>query len=328
MIRVAVVGASHWHLDLYLPTLLELPGVEVAGVSDPDGDVARRLGERLGCTWWTSYRELCQSERPDLVLVLGTHADMPATCRYLLEGGTAFVVEKPCGTDADEVRGLAELAASTGAFAAVPFVWRQSELLYEMRQRFPDEDVRHLSLRWIAGEPSRYVDSGCSWMLDPAQSGGGCTVNLSVHLIDLARVVLGDDVEVVSAAVSHTYGLPVEDWSSVVLRSSRGTALVETGYLLPAAHCEFDMRFSIRAREHYLVATGPEDVDVTGPAGVREHVRAHTTNVPHYAPFVRDVVRRWQAGQQPVASLTDMAPVMDLVRDAYAVAEQRREVAR
>ena len=33
--KVAFIGASHWHLDLYLAPFLEAPGVELAGISDP-----------------------------------------------------------------------------------------------------------------------------------------------------------------------------------------------------------------------------------------------------------------------------------------------------
>jgi hypothetical protein len=33
--RVAITGASHWHLTLYLEPLLEVPGAKVVGVSDP-----------------------------------------------------------------------------------------------------------------------------------------------------------------------------------------------------------------------------------------------------------------------------------------------------
>jgi hypothetical protein len=82
----------------------------------------------------------------------------------------------------------------------------------------------------------------------------------------------------------------------------------------------FDMRFSITARDHYLIATGPEEIEVIGRDGRREHVRAHTTNVPHYPVFVRDVLRRFREGEPPLASLTDMAAAMDLVQDAYALA--------
>ncbi|HEY4422159.1 MAG TPA: hypothetical protein VGN22_21755, partial [Pseudonocardia sp.] len=66
-LRVAVVGASHWHLYLYLPTLLELPDVALAGVSDRDERAAQALGERLGCPWSVSDEQLHDDVRPDFV---------------------------------------------------------------------------------------------------------------------------------------------------------------------------------------------------------------------------------------------------------------------
>ncbi|OLT15461.1 hypothetical protein BJF78_01920 [Pseudonocardia sp. CNS-139] len=221
--RVAVIGASHWHLDLFLPTFLELPDVEVVGVADPDAAVAEQLGTKLGCAWSASYEGLCEQVRPDFVLALGEHADMPAEAAHLIERGIPFAMEKPCGTDSAQVHALAGKAAAAGAFAAVPFVWRQSELLAAMRERFSDDEISYLSFRWIAGPPTRYLEAGCAWMLDPARSGGGCTINLSVHMLDLARVLFGDPVEVVAATMSnHAYGLPVEDHSLVTLRGAAG----------------------------------------------------------------------------------------------------------
>jgi predicted dehydrogenase len=319
--RVAVIGASHWHLPLFLATLRELPDVELVGVSDGDAAVARRIGEELGCAWSGSYQELIADVGPDFVLALGSHAEMVGEADHLLDLGIPFAMEKPCGTTSKDVRRLAEKAERLGAFAAIPFVWRQSELLAAMRERFADSEIDYLSFRWIAGPPSRYTGFGCDWMLDPAQSGGGCTLNLSVHMIDLARVIFGPDVEVVAATMSNAaYGLPIEDYSLVTLRCGARTLHVETGYLLPGGHMNFDMRFSVKARNHYLIATGPESIEVITPDGEREHLRAHTTNVEHYPVFVRDVLRRFREGEPPLASLTDMAAAMDLVQDAYRLA--------
>lgn len=321
VVRVAVFGVAHWHLELYLPALLEIDAVDVVGVSDPSAEVARRVGQRLGCAWSDSYRQLSADTRPEFVLALGTHAEMFSQACYLLDHRIPFAMEKPCGLNASEVRTLADRCEDEDVFAAVPFVWRQSELLREMRARFDDSAISYLSLRWIAGPPTRYRDSGCDWMLDPALAGGGCTINLSVHLLDLVRMIFGPSTRVATAVMAHdAYGLPVEDYSMVVLRSGERTGLVETGYLRPGGHSEFDMRFSIKARDHYLIATGPDDIEVLTPDGRVERVRAHTTNVPHYPLFVRDVVRRLESGDPPLASMSDMAAVMDLVEDAYAIA--------
>lgn len=326
VIKVALLGVSHWHLQLYLPTLLEIDNVDIVGVSDPSAEVARRVGERIGCSWSDSYQRLTADTRPDFVLALGKHAEMFDEANHLLDRNIPFAMEKPCGLNASEVHTLARRCEDEGAFAAIPFVWRQSELLREMRARFDDSAISYLFLRWIAGPPTRYVDSGCEWMLDPALSGGGCTINLSVHLLDFVRMLFGPSTRVETAVMAHdAYGLPIEDYSLVVLRNGERTGVVETGYLRPGQHSQSDMRFSIKARDHYLVATGPQDIEVLTSDGGIERVRALTTNTPHYPVFVRDVLNRIEAGEPPLASMSDMATAMDLVEDAYASAGAKRE---
>lgn len=317
--RIAVTGAAHWHLDLFLATLQE--EADVVAVHDADRVAAQRIADGLGVRAHTDVAALLDSAKPDFVLALGPHDEMAATARTLIGHDVPFAMEKPCGLNPQEVHDIADRARDAGVFAAVPFVWRQSELLAVMRERFADADPSYLSFRWIAGPPTRYLDSGCDWMLDPARSGGGCTVNLGVHFIDLARVLFGDDVWVSSATMSNAaYGLPIEDYSLVTLRSGGRVFVGEVGYLIPAQHSDFDLHFSIKARDHYVIASSPTDVEIVAPDGSREHVKAHTTNVDHYPVFVRDALRRVREGEPPLASLTDMAAVMDLTRDAYALA--------
>ena len=42
--RVVFIGASHWHLPLYLEPALAVPGVELVGMADPDAGKGPRAG--------------------------------------------------------------------------------------------------------------------------------------------------------------------------------------------------------------------------------------------------------------------------------------------
>jgi predicted dehydrogenase len=321
MIRTAVIGCSHWHLDLYLNPLLRSPDAQVVAVSDPDAGCAEAVASRSGGEAYTDYRELCRRSRPDLVIALGRHVEMAETARYLLEEGIPFAMEKPCGLTRAEVAPLARLAAERGSFAAVPFVWRQSGLVDVLHRELAGDRLTNLSLRLIAGTPHRYPQAGCAWMLDPAVSGGGCTINLGVHLVDLLRFLTGHEVELTSAAMSNdAYGYPIEDYAMLAMRTSGATCIAETGYLYPAATSVFDMRFSFRADDHYVITLGPEQVEISRSDGSRELQDVKTTNVPHYAVFVDDLLRRVRAQEDPVANLDDMEAVMEVVDQAYALA--------
>jgi predicted dehydrogenase len=47
--KIVFIGASHWHLPLYLEPALAMPDVTVAGIADPDAQAVDALKAKLGC---------------------------------------------------------------------------------------------------------------------------------------------------------------------------------------------------------------------------------------------------------------------------------------
>lgn len=323
--RVAFVGASHWHLPLYLEPALALPGVALAGVSDPDPAKAEALGQHLDCPFDRDFRALCRRERPDFVFALGRHADMAEQAAFLIAEDIPFTLEKPCGLDTDEVARIAGLAAARGAFAAVPLVLRNGDFFRLLQDiAASDGGVQHMAFRFIAGFAQRYHDAGCAWNLDPAAAGGGCVLNLGVHFVDIVHALWGETARPVAATLSNAaWGHPVEDYGAVTFAGPEGAlALVETGYLYPAPTSNFDLHFALRTRHHYIVVPDPETVTIIARDGARRTLATHTTNVGQYPPFVRDVLDRARRGAKPLADLDAMLPVMRLTEAAYALAGQ------
>lgn len=320
--KIVFIGASHWHLDLYLVPLLEVPGAELVGVADPDPAAVERLKARLGCAGDTDFRALCRRLKPDFVFALGRHVDMPDEARFLIEEGIPFALEKPCGLNERDVAGIAALADRKGAFAAVPLVFRNGDFAAHLRGLKQEGDLSYMTFRFIAGFPERYRQAGCAWMLDPALSGGGSTINLAIHFFDLCRTLLGDDVRVLNAVMSnHAWREPIEDYSVVTFERDGALGVVETGYLYPAPTSNFDMHYAVRSPEHYLIAHDPATVESLDNDGGSRTWTSVTTNVPHYRTFVFDVLDRVRKGRPPLASLSDMVPIMRLVDDAYVKAK-------
>ena len=318
--NVIFIGASHWHLPLYLDPLLRLPGMEVVGVSDPDPVVTGALASRLGCRGDTDYRQLCRTLRPDFVFALGRHADMVEEAAFLLDEAIPFAIEKPCGLRAADVERLAELQVRSGGFAAVPLVMRNGAFLGRMRA-MADDGIQYMSYRFIAGFAARYLAAGCGWMLDPALAGGGCTINLGIHFFDLCTLLFGKDARVRSAVMSNAaWNYPVEDYSVVTVEHGCALCVIETGYLYPAPTSSFDMHFALRSPRHYLVARDQGNAEILTATGEREVIETGTTNVPQYPVFVADVLARVRDGRPPLAGFADLLPAMALVDQAYAAA--------
>ena len=318
--RIVFIGVSHWHAPLYYGPAARLAGVEIVGVSDGDAVVAERVGRELETPSFLDYRELLEAVRPDFAFAFGRHCDLPAIALALVDAGLPFLVEKPAGLDAAQVQSIRDRARAKGLHAGTGFNFRVSDFVRKVQAVIGDDSATHVSFRYIGGSPDRYRQAGCAWMLDPAQSGGGSTINLGVHFFDLFRLFSrGEPTEAAALMGNHTWGLPVEDYSAVVLRSERCVGTVETGYTYPAPTGVFDLRFSLRTARHYVVARSDDVVEIrrVDDGGV-ERFATPTSNAFWYPAFVAESLDRFARGLAPVADLDALAAAMKLVDAAYA----------
>lgn len=323
--RVAFFGVSHWHAPLYYRPVAALQRHRVIGVSDSDPSVAERVALELGVPGYSRPEQLIAT-RPDFAFAFGAHADMPALGKLLVDAGIPFVIEKPAGLNASDVAALRDRAAARGLHVGTGFNFRVSDWFARLRDLTARQPASVARFAFISGPPHRYRSLGCDWMLDPARSGGGCTINLAVHLIDLLRQFTGTEPVVHSALMSNaTWHEPIEDYSLIALRSERAVGVVETGYGFPGELGTFDQLFSLRTADAYVVVRHDDVIEITDAHTLRvEVLKTPTGNFRWYPTFVAESLERFERGLPPVASLDDLFAAMRVVDAAYAASGWRR----
>jgi len=319
--RIVLVGVSHWHTPFYAEPVLQMADATIVGVSDPDASRAGVLADRAKCPVFTDYREMCDKLEPDFAFVLGRHIDMAGAARFLIDRRIAFAIEKPCALDAAEANEIACRAQTTDAFAAVPLVMRYCPLIDTVREIAAKEEIQYLSFKFVGGMVNRYFQQNVPWVIDRSISGGGPLLNLGIHHVDLCRVLLNNAELTVTGAMmsNHTTGLTIEDHAIMLMRSERASCMIETGYLYPAPNSVFDMHYSIRTDGHYFAARDNALLEILTNDRVRTTRAMKLTNVFFYPEFVRDTLRRFRAGQPPIADLADNAACVSLIEAAYAM---------
>ncbi len=322
-IRVAAVEVSHWHAlfdAAYLRHLVAMPDVQLVAIQDSDAAIVAKRAAQVGSPpTYTDYKKMLAECRPDFVVALGRHRQMAAIARDLLDLGLPFLMEKPMGINAAEVEAVAAAATRRNAFAAVPLAQRYGPFARKAREllaagRFGP--LSHIYVRINRPGPARYQAWDCAWMLDPAESGGGCLRNLGSHGLDMFLYLTGEVAEVTGAQVSRrAHERAVEDYASVMLRSASGIlGTVEVGNGFPRDGT--DGEWKIAGRDAILTmkdgimklatAAGDETFpgsDVTGP----------------YFMAVRDALEYWQRGAPPPISVHDCARAVRLIDQAYAL---------
>ena len=105
-----------------------------------------------------------------------------------LERGVAVFCQKPLGRSADEVRAVVDAARGADRLLGVDFSYRHAEAVVAVRDLVRSGELGDIHAVDLVFHNAYGPDK--PWFYDRALSGGGCVVDLGVHLVDLALWVL------------------------------------------------------------------------------------------------------------------------------------------
>jgi predicted dehydrogenase len=215
---------------------------------------------------------------------------------------------------------VAEKAAKLNAFVAVPLAQRYSPFARRARELLAAGrlgPLSHFYMRLNRPGPARYPAWDCAWMLDPAQSGGGCLRNLGPHGLDMFLHLTGEDAHVTGAQLStRAHELAVEDYASVMLRSASGIlGTVEVGNGFPRVGT--DGEWKLAGRDGILTM---KDGVLKLATAAGDEILPGTDVAAPYFTTLRDALDHWQQGKAPPIGVRDCARAVRLIDEAYACA--------
>lgn len=222
-IRFAVVGCGTAANHIHLP-LLRAAGVEVTVFASRSRSSAEATCERWGSgrvvDAWT---DAVVDGEVDAVLVTTPNAQHRDVAVTAATAGKHVLVDKPIACTVADADDMIAAATANGVVLtpfqntrfAAPFV-AAHDVVTEGRIG----DVTGVRAAFGHGGPQAWAPNA-DWFFERARSGGGCLVDLGVHVIDLVRYVTGDDIVSVAAELNGRAG-DVETDAQLVVRLSGG----------------------------------------------------------------------------------------------------------
>lgn len=190
-LRVGVVGCGNVMDGAYMPYIQRLAltdgPLEVTWACDTSFEKVRPILAKWHIKKFTpDYRELCESEDVDIVLVLTAMECHAAITRCALQAGKHVLVEKPLATNLDEAAELLDLAhTSRGHLLCAPFVILSPTFQTLWARVLAGDIGRVLSARALYGW------SGPDWSTWFYSSAGGCLFDLAVYNLTSLTGLLG-----------------------------------------------------------------------------------------------------------------------------------------
>jgi predicted dehydrogenase len=213
---------------------------EVVGIADPSEEVRAAAGESVPeAGRFGGLDELLEVGLDGLVIATPSALHAEQSIRAL-ESGVAVFCQKPLGRTAEEVRRVVDAARAADLLLGVDLSYRYTAALKAVREVVRAGEIGRVYAAEVVFHNAYGPDK--PWFHDRALSGGGCVMDLGIHLVDSALWIL--DFPAVEGVTSRLFagGEPlqpdterVEDYATARLDLAGGGSVeLACSWNLPA----------------------------------------------------------------------------------------------
>lgn len=234
--RLGFAGLG-WIGRMRMEALVESGAARVAALAEPDRELAGVAAALApGARGVGSFDDLLKLGRRGELdgIVIATPSALHAEqAEAALEAGLHVFCQKPLGRSAAETRRVVEAARTADRLLGVDFCYRRVEAMCRVRQEVASGALGRVFAARLVFHNAYGPDK--EWFYRRELSGGGCVVDLGIHLVDLALWVLPE--RRVAAVSGRCFaggrqleppvgdGAPVEDYAVARLDLDDGAAV-------------------------------------------------------------------------------------------------------
>ena len=326
-VSFAVLGAGRIG-QVHAKAVSAVPGARLLCVTDPVAEAAQAVAGRHGCEI-RDMDAIAAAKDVDAVIICtptDTHADL---IERFARAGKAVFCEKPVDLDVARAQSVLKTVEETGATLMVGF------------QRRFDPDFRALRAEIDAGTIGE-VEMVTLTSRDPGappiayiERSGGIFRDMTIHDFDVARWMLGEEVETVIAAASNLVDPEIGkagdyDSVNVILTTASGRQATITNSR--RASYGYDQRIEVHGSKGSVAAenTHRARITVAGEGGytrpplldffMTRYTEAYAAEIAHFVDALENGVAPATSGRDGVMALALAEAALRSVKDGRAVA--------
>ncbi|MEV0618124.1 Gfo/Idh/MocA family oxidoreductase [Nonomuraea sp. NPDC050404] len=266
MTRVGIVGAGNVAVR-HANVLSGFPDVTIAGIADTDPQRAGELASKHGAPAYGGHADLLSAGGLDAVYVCVPPFAHGNPEHDVLSCNLPIFVEKPLSLDLKTAEKIASEIEQRSLVSAVGHHWRYLNIVQQAHDLLAERPVRLALGHWLDKVPP------VAWWRNPDMSGGQI-VEQAVHVLDLARLLVGEVSMVHAVPDGSTVDGEVDQATAAVMRFAGGAAgLLATSCLLAHKHrvglevCADGI--ALELSETRLLVDGERVIEDDGQAKVR-----------------------------------------------------------
>ncbi|MDN5362356.1 MAG: UDP-N-acetylglucosamine 3-dehydrogenase [Moorella sp. (in: firmicutes)] len=322
--KIGILSFAHMHAYSYAAALTRLPGVEFTGLADDDAERGQAAAAEYATRYFPTAADLLATDI-DGVIICSANADHEELALAAAARGKHILCEKPLATTIAAANRMIAACRDNNVQLGVAFPCRFHPAARRLR-----EEIQAGKLgRVMAIRATNHGSLPPGWFLDREKAGGGAVMDHTVHVVDLLRWFLGQEVtRVYAEAGTLLHDIAIDDCGLLSLELSGGAfATLDTSWSRPEGFPTWgDVTVEI-------VGTGgtayldlfAQNLAVYGPGELTTRYENWGSDADYL--LVQDFVTSIAAGRQPLVSGLDGLKALEVALAAYRAAATHEPVA-
>ncbi|MBN1146091.1 MAG: Gfo/Idh/MocA family oxidoreductase [Anaerolineales bacterium] len=201
--KIGILSFAHHHGEAYIRNLRAIEGVELLGVADEDAGRGQQFARQHAAPFFQTYEDLLAA-KPDGVIICSENSRHRPMVEMAAAAGVNVLCEKPLATTIEDARAIVEACERAGVLLMTAFPMRFSAPLLEVKARLEAGDFGRVYCFNATNQgelPRKYRQ----WFVDQRLAGGGALMDHTVHLVDIMRWYLGQEIVEVYAQANRIF---------------------------------------------------------------------------------------------------------------------------
>ncbi len=321
-LRGFFIGAGFFSRN-QLHAWAEVEGAAIAAICDRDGARAKAAAATFGVSEWYQDTTAMLSQSYDFVDICTTMDTHETLVGLAIDAGLPVIVQKPFAPDLATCKRIEARARAAGVRVMLHENFRFQKIFRRLRAILDTGEIGETTFARLCWRNDIDVYTNQPYLLTTERF---MIMDVGIHMLDLARFLMGDAHSVSCTNQSVKAGLAGEDAATIVLRhDSAAVTVVDVSYATHRTPNTFPQTLGeIEGRLGSVQILEGEVLRIHSAKGVRDEVIAADGRDWTSAPWtqIQDSVPRTQ--QHFIDGLRSGAPFETSARDSlqtYALAE-------
>ena len=321
--RFGIISFAHMHASSYARAISEIPNTELVGIHDDNKERGLSAAARYNSPYYDSLHDLLDTDI-DAVIVCSENIRHRDQVIAAATAGKHVLCEKPIATTAPDAAAMIEACERKGVILATAFPVRHASPVARAKKLIDSGVIGQI----LAVNATNHGRMPGGWFGNRELSGGGAVLDHTVHVADLLRWFLEDEVKSVYAEVdTRIHDIDIDDCGTLLMEFHSGVfATLDPSWSRPKAYPTWgDVTMEI------VGTGGVMSLDVFAQVLVEANDSDQKVLYRNWGDnmdllLVDDFIQAVRQGKKPAASGLDGLKALEIALAAYESAAQGKPV--